>query len=309
MLGRGRSFRDKRAGSLVRAGEESLELFGKYETTSQTCRIGVRKGRSGTDLRLNGKTLNKLSQLVREVPIQIITPRSHEILERGPEYRRRLLDWGVFHVEHRYNDFSRRYQRALDQRNAALRNAPEQAAVWNKELDVMANLLDRMRAEYVSRLRLLFEDELNYILGIEAGIKVVYKRGWAEGITLGEELETGASSDEKRGFTQRGPHRADLMVTMEGELAARRASRGQPKLIICALILAQTRLIREIIKRSPVILVDDLAAELDQTNRRMLFERLRALHSQVCITSTDRVPFEGYEIDKVFHVEHGLVSE
>ena len=89
------------------------------------------------------------------MPVQAIDPEVHRLVEEGPQERRRFLDWGVFHVEPGFVDHWRRYQRALKQRNAALRSAQPETVVraWDPELVDAGRSVARYRREYFGKLR------------------------------------------------------------------------------------------------------------------------------------------------------------
>ena len=118
--------------------------------------------------------------------------------------------------------------------------------------------------------------------------------------------------DCKRGFTQSGPQRADLRIKCLDHPAAEVLSRGQQKLVICALKIAQGFLFSQTTGRPCIYLLDDLAAELDEVHRSKLCQMLSTLDCQLFITSVESDTFAGNwsSMDvKVFHVEHGkLIS-
>lgn len=308
LLGRGRSFRDSRLNNAIKKGEASFELFGEVRSLGVKTALALKNSKTGTEVRVNGAKVSKLSLLAKEIPVHLITPRSHEMLEGGAGNRRRFLEWGVFHVEHRYQHLSTRYHRALAQRNAALRNSPEAAAIWNRELAESGDIMNRLREEYLKDLRINLGSYIERLLG-DTEVTITWKRGWSAEQTLSKSLEMGIWSDRRRGFTQTGPHRADMVVKVESELVPRWASRGQQKLIIVALFLAQARTIRDRSGRVPVILVDDLAAELDERNRMRVIRQLGEEQCQSFVTVTDREIVKGTGFGKLFHVEHGVIYE
>lgn len=307
ILSRGRSFRSDKTGPVISRGETSLEVFARLADSNTARTVGVRKGRGGTEIRINGESIKQLSQLARIVPQLLITPRSHEILERGPDYRRRFMDWGVFHVEHRFLSVAKSYRRILRQRNEALKRSPGQLGSWNREIIKSAMAVDHFRSSYVQVLKAYFctyaqhfipgsELSLSYTVSAESEQEYLNK------------LEQVREEELRRGYTLVGPHRADLKVRFEGRDADKVASRGEQKLILAALFLSQAKLVAEKGPVKPVLLVDDLPAELDQQNRKLFLEELSHLNTQVVITGTEPTLFSDLNDMKVFHVEQGAVS-
>ena len=150
------------------------------------------------------------------LPVQIIDPEVHHLIEEGPSRRRRFLDWGVFHVEQSFVSHWQRYQQVLKQRNAALK--AHQPRAWSRcgtaILCAPANHLSAARARYVSLLSPCAEAIGRNLLGMELSLS--YRNGWPEGQSLSEALELSWSHDLEMGATQVGPHRAELSIRLDG---------------------------------------------------------------------------------------------
>ena len=117
--------------------------------------VGAEYGSAGLRLQLGGRPAAGFAEVIETLPIQVIDPAVHRIVEEGSSRRRRLLDWGVFHVKHDFLVAWRRYQRALQQRNAALRSGVpwDLVTVWDSELSLSAEVLDRDRLAYSETLQ------------------------------------------------------------------------------------------------------------------------------------------------------------
>jgi DNA replication and repair protein RecF len=309
-LGRAQSFRGTPGERLIRTGEHELSVFGRLrngagpETALAIQRVG-RLSRIKVGLQEEAGILD----LVAALPIQVIDPRLQQLLEEGPEHRRRFLDWGVFHVEQGFYPAWLRYQRALRQRNRALRAqaAPAQISAWEGELMEQGGILDRTRREYLAALDGILSRAFHRLFD-ETEIGIEYQPGWPETQTLAEALAEGQGRDRELGFTQAGPHRADLRIRLRGLPARRRASRGEQKLISAGLLLAQAELLRERRGRQPLLLIDDLAAELDAHSRTRLFAAIQALGTQAFLSFLEPGQIPGGAGGRtMFHVEHGRV--
>lgn len=288
MLGRGRSFRTARFGPVVQHGRKSLTIFALTQR-SREHRIGLQKNAQQTLIRIDGENVNRLSEVARITPLQILTPMSHEILERGPEYRRRFLEWGVFHVEPSYYPVYRRFIKALKQRNSLIKSAPDTLSVWNPVVGELGESLNSMRESYFELLRKHFEEELRQ-LEIGSRVELSWRRGWDEGVTLEQALRQKQTTDIKLGYTHAGPQRADMRLQYEDRSAFTSISRGQQKMVISALHLAQAAITHQLTGNMPILLFDDLVAELDRENRTRLLQRIHGVGCQSFITATDRPP-------------------
>lgn len=311
-LGRGRSFRTQRHDRVVCNGETAFRLVARLARSgSAPCVLGMERGRGLHRLRYDGRNLSSTAELARILPLQLIHPNSHRLLEEGPKYRRQFLDWGVFHVEHHFFPAWQRFQRALQQRNMALRK-PGQAVdtAWDRELVTAAEIIDRARRAYLADLQACLPRYLQPLAG-EVEVEIAYQCGWDADRGLAEALANSLEIDRRRGHTTQGPQRADVVFRIDGVPATERLSRGQQKLFVSALLLAQVGALTERIGEACLVLIDDLAAELDTAHREALVRVLGEMDTQAFVTVIDPEPFLPLlgEKDAMFHVEHGQLKK
>ena len=144
-------------------------------------------------------------------------------------------------------------------------------------------------------------------------VELYYSCGWDTEKKYSQYLIDSREKDAQRGFTQAGAHRADLKVKVGKLAAADVLSRGQQKLLVAALRLAQGKLLQKQTGRRPIYLVDDLPAELDKRHRERFVEALFDTGSQVFITCVDVdnlvAAYADREKPAMFHVEHGRVIQ
>lgn len=306
LLGRGRSFRTRSTERLIRRDRERLVVFGHAESIP-VGGIGVQVSRSGgTEAKVGGAFVRSLAELAQAFPVQVIDPGVHRLIEEGAAVRRRWLDWAVFHVEPGFVDHWVRYNRALKQRNAALKSGAADFSVWNPELVKHGEAIADSRGRVLERLEPFWREAEGVLL--EAGVDLGYHRGWAQDRTLAEALAAAADRDRSHGVTWSGPHRADVAVRVEGRLARDTLSRGQQKLVAVAMTLAQVELVRSATGTVPTLLLDDPAAELDPSRLAAFIGRVERLQCQLVVTALTREAGVFSPADRVFHVEHGVVT-
>ena len=306
LLGRGSSFRGNDVRSLLSHGAERCLVSAKLEHSGVT--IGTEFTRSELTYRIDGAAAANRAALSERLPVVFLGQESHRLLTEGPQQRRRFLDWGVFHVEPRFLMAWRRYQRALKQRNTALRHG-QRLAPWDEELVKLATEITEFRGAYLNRLAPYVQYYLAALCELKDFTLKLFP-GWRQDTTLAEALKHGLEQDKTFGYTRYGAHRADLVIKTDGRQAKEVVSRGQQKLLICALTLAQAMLVNENEATSCVVLIDDLAAELDPDHRLKLLALLAALGSQVFITATDTATSWG-EMQtecRLFHVKQGTID-
>jgi DNA replication and repair protein RecF len=305
----GRSFRSPQLDSLIRTGTPAFMVVGHVATSnSQSMTLGVRTARQGSEIRLGGQPASGFAQMAAALPVQVIDPEVHRLLEDGPIQRRRYLDWGVFHVEPGFVAIWRRYQRALKQRNAALkaRLPTGQVRLWDTDLAEAGSLISDYRQRYVSALQPILRGFGTELLDLD--VQVELSRGWSEDKDLSKALEDSWIRDSQRGATTVGPHRADLSVRVDGLWARDRVSRGQQKLLAACLLLAQIQQRAEQGGEQTSLLLDDPAAELDVDNLQRLLQLVVRIPAQLIVTALDQEPLDLGLPGRLFHVEQGKVT-
>jgi DNA replication and repair protein RecF len=304
-LGHGRSFRTPRREKLQRTGSPFVRVVGRIEIPRGVLVAGVESSEAGTQAHLAGQGVSSISEIAEILPIQVIDPGVHRLIEEGSARRRRLMDWGVFHVKHDLLGHWRRYQRALQQRNAALRqaNAPDLIRAWEEEMAPSGSAVDELRHSYVELLRPTFQRLADRLVG--PGVGIAYRRGWAADHSLQDALVESRARDLRVKTTTVGPHRADLTFSVEGSQARDRVSRGQQKMLAAAFILAQVAVRAEGPGPRATLMLDDPAAELDVDNLGKLLAAIAEIPSQLVVTSVHERGLQGIRIGRAFHVEQG----
>ena len=309
LAGRGRSFRHSDAGPLIRQGGEHATVVVAMvdERTGRRSILGVQRGRTELLGRLDGQDVKKRSVLAETLPVLWVGSQPQGFFEMGPAVRRGFIDMGLFHVEPSYLKELSEFHRALRQRNAAIRSADAAAIrTWNRPFAVAAEKVDVHRAAFVETLMAGVERELD-AWGIDLSLRYRYRSGWRPGAPLLEQLEQKAGADQQLGYTSVGPQRADLQLLVEGGVVEKTLSRGQLKLAVVAANLALHDIIAARSGRSPILLVDDLAAELDRSNRQRVIAAIEARGLQAFLTEIEEGALESVAPQtKMFHVEQSV---
>jgi DNA replication and repair protein RecF len=285
VLGRGRSFRTRRLDNLIRTGSERFVIYGQVDLPERCTGLGVEGSAQGIRAKLSGERTSSLAELAAVLPVQIIDPEVHRLIEEGPSRRRRFLDWGVFHVEHQFVDGWQRYQQVLRQRNAALKARQPRAAVsaWDVDFVRLGEYIHGARARYVAQLSESARDLADKLLGMELSLS--YRSGWGPDTSLDDALRSSWTKDQEAGITQVGPQRAEVGIRLNGAHVKDRISRGQQKLLAAALLVAQLTLFPKDALARPTLLLDDPAAELDSERLFGLIREVRRQSVQLVVTS------------------------
>ena len=314
LLATGRSFRTSKPGTLISEAEPSALIVAELSNGHQ---IGLTRSRQkGHQLNMDTEKQRNWDKVARELPVQVLDANSFLLLDGGPNARRRFLDWGVFHVEPLFVDQWRKTRKCIANRNLLLRKTspdPDQLRAWDLQLCKAASDVDMARSNYFNCFVPVFDQVYESLAGpSHHGLNLTYHRGWDSDRELAEVLRYNEIADKKYGATQNGPHRADLVVKAGSRLAIETLSRGQQKILVSALKIAQGVLLSQALDRACIYLVDDLPAELDRANRHKVLDKLMGLKGQLFITCVDR---EALEISPAnspkmatFHVKRGTIT-
>lgn len=314
MLGHGRSFKSSLTGRIIQNKCQELFVHGRFLNSDQfEIPIGINKQRDGsTEVRISGQSGQKLAQLAEVLPLQLIHPEGFELLTDGPKFRRAFIDWGVFHSQPQFYDTWGRFKRLNKQRNALLKTARSyrELSYWDKDLTLLAEQIDQWRAIYIEQLHSVAKDMCSAFLP-EFDIKLGYYRGWDKESAYGELLERNFERDLNLGYTFSGPNKADLKIKVNNTPVEDVLSRGQLKLMMCALRLAQGQHLAQLTGKQCIYLIDDFASELDSVRRKRLADCLKQTKAQVFVSSITESQIADMidENGKMFHVEHGTIEQ
>ena len=309
LLGRGRSFRTARVSELQTKGSGFLRVVGGVQSDSGVCVVGLERRGQLMDLRVAGVRAERASVLASCLPLLVIRPESQELITGGSEGRRKLLDWVLFHVEHGYGVQHARYRRVLQQRNSALKAGSSARAlrVWDKEFLETARVLHDARTRFFDARAGDLRSRIDELVGFP--VDVQYTSGWPTAVGLEQTLRDSFARDRTQGFTGNGPHRCDLQLTVRETKARNVLSRGESKLTILGLLLALADVVKQL-GIPPVLLIDDLASELDQHARERFFGAVSMTGCQAFVSTVDGalIPEPWRATAVMFHVEHGAVT-
>ncbi|MGB1421810.1 MAG: DNA replication/repair protein RecF [Pseudomonadales bacterium] len=310
LLGNFRSFRAQNVSTVISRDADFVLVRGTMFSGDQLAVQRFRDKKS--QLRLNQEPVVRSSTLAEFLPTIIFDPTTIQLLLGEPDRRRRFLNWGLFHVKPQFAQYWRDYSRALKQRNELLRSGQSSPSLleWTRVLAELSFVIDDLRQGYVSQLQVEFLKIVDQMGGLR-GLRFEYNRGWAQEADLESVLATELSGDLARGYSQKGVHRSDLKITVEGRSIAEHCSRGEAKLLAWALCLAQLSCLPIAIREKTILLIDDLSSEIDPDHGELISRTLVQWGLQIFTTGTERGAMErlwGEKLNGMFHVKQGIIE-
>jgi DNA replication and repair protein RecF len=307
-LSPGRGLRRASYGEVVRAGAPGgFTVFAGIEGMAGGVEIGT-----GTDggeegqarrLRLNGTAARTVDELLDHLRVLWLTPAMDGLFTGPSAERRRFLDRLVLSLDPGHGRRAADFEKAMRSRNRLLsehRPDPAWLTALERQMAELGIAMAHARQELVSLLSGLVEAARDEGPFPSAAVRLsgFLDDEWQRPAFEIEEiylamLRDGRYRDAAAGRTLDGPHRSDLLIRhREKDMEAERCSTGEQKALLVGLILAHAGLVASMTEHAPILLLDEIAAHLDEGRRAALFDRVDALGGQAFMTGTDRVMFD-----------------
>ena len=296
-LALGRSIRGAPDRDVIKEGGGGFLVAGSFRDDERALEVSLEVRSGEKRALLDGNPVERLADMVGEVGVVHVDAESISIIRGGPEHRRRFLDVTLCQVDHTYLRTLQDYRRTLRVRNKILQDIrkgapPGDLGVWTQQLARLGAEISRVRNRCVDELSDVAQERYEALGGRPGAARWIYR---PSGDTSSQEafsraLEAGLSRDRSMGFTTMGPHRDDIQVKLGGRVARRGASYGETKTLLLAWVSAQADWIEKQSGRPPILLLDDLAGELDACHREGLASAVPP-QSQVIVADPEGVEF------------------
>lgn len=286
------------------AKENEMIMFGKERSAvkieySARQRMNIGKIIFSKDKKrqalLNGVYAAKTSEIIGNLKTVIFCPEDLKLVKGSPGERRRMMDLGICQLRQKYFHSLSTYYKILEQRNKLLKENPESEMlwVWDEKLIDSGTDIVWYRYSYIEQLSVKVKEILKNLSG--ENIDISYSCGFEcedfkskEKIkdSFKKELEENIEREKKFGISLVGPHRDDFKIFLDGFLAKHFASQGQQRSVALSLKMAEASLISDDTGETPVLLLDDVLSDLDESRRSYILNNIKGM--QVVITCTEK---------------------
>ena len=300
LLGVGRSHRERKDANLLSFGETYYRVEGVFEDIGVRTTIEVAYSEERKRIRINAKE-SRPADLIGLVGVVVSSPEDIELVKGGPGYRRQFLDIAISQISKGYLAALQKYVRALAQKNRLLKavqagRAPvSDTAVWDRAMVTNGAVIVDGRLKFLEDIRKEVQANFGEISGTKTEIGLTYEaRGYRAGDGDTGELLAAAVSDQRdievaRGYSLVGPHVDDFRM-LAGERDIRRfGSEGEQRTGVVALRCAEVTVMKATTDRYPIVLLDDVFAELDDA-RTAALTALISDYDQIVLTSSRPAP-------------------
>jgi DNA replication and repair protein RecF len=241
---------------------------------------------------VDNKTTYRLPQKSK-YPVVLFEPDDLRLLNGSPVRRRQFIDRFISQLNPQYASTLHKYERALKQRNNLLKNNhvnTDELFVWDVALSDYGAYIIEQRIAFIEQINTKLNPAYDSIVGSKDTVSIHYSHTFIGDIKqkILNELHINSERDKILGSTSVGPHRHDVVFKFNNSPAVSSASRGEIRTIVLALKFLEVDIIESITGNPPLILLDDVFSELDETRQKALSDTIRA--HQIIITSTGVVP-------------------
>lgn len=304
LLGSGRSFRAAKNSDFIHKNDEAALIRGSVEESGLQTDLEVRIYPQGKKVFVDNKLAKSNKSLVNLLPTIVFSPGDHRIIEGDSADRKQFLNRAAANVDWEYLDDLNAYNKALLQRNRILKDhsftshVDELLMPWDEQLLNYGSRLIARRNFYLCDLQPLAKQEYQRLASSKDEFELTYQALGDEDAfpcdieeeireKFAKKLKDSLRRDKAVGSTQVGPHKDEILLTLNANKVKFYGSQGEKRTCALALRLGELALFREKVRKMPVLLFDDVSSELDSARRRSLVELLRKENTQVLITATE----------------------
>lgn len=309
----GKSPKTNKERNLIQYNKRAANISLNFMTNSGEKNIDVNlSNMTKKSVKINGVNISRLSSLIGELKVVYFSPDELRLIKDVPEDRRRFLDISISQIDKEYFFALTRYEKVIKQRNAILKKhlSPEitasELAIWTPQFLMCAEIIIEKRLKFVEKLKIVAEKIHNKLCDKEK-LKLEYSYIKPDNISIAEDLkrklENSIKKELEMGFTIIGPHRDDIKFSINDKDCRYFSSQGQQRTVALSLKLAEMEIAKEQTGEYPVLLLDDVMSELDETREKNLYNIIK--NYQSIITST-KDNFDGDK--KLIIVKNGNIK-
>lgn len=314
LSGTTKSHKGSKDKEMIRFGEDEAHIRTIVEKNDKEYRIDMHLRKNGAKgVAINKMPIKKASELFGILNIVFFSPEDLNIIKNGPAERRRFIDLELCQLDKIYLSNLSKYNKTLVQRNRLLKDIAyrpdliDTLQVWDMQLLEYGRHVIKKRREFVNELNEIIQDIHSNISGGREKLILKYEPS-IDDIFFEDELLKARSRDLKLCQTTVGPHRDDMLFSVDGVDIRKYGSQGQQRTSALSLKLSEISLVKKNINSTPVLLLDDVLSELDGNRQNYLLNSLSDTQTIITCTGLDEFVKNRFQVDKVFHVVKGQVE-
>lgn len=315
LCGTTKSHKGSKDREMIRFEEEEAHICMNLDKDGSRYKIDMHlKKNKPKGIAVNGIPIRRAGELLGIGNFVFFSPEDLNIIKNGPGERRRFMDLELCQLSKVYLYHLSNYNQILNQRNKLLKEIffrPEYLDtldIWDQQMVSYGNKVIEERERFVQRLNEIACGIHGKLSGNREELEIRYEKN-VEAQEFADILKGNREKDLKFKTTQAGPHRDDLCFMIKGVDIRKFGSQGQQRTAALSLKLSEIELVKQEIKDTPVLLLDDVLSELDSNRQKYLLDSIHDIQTLITCTGIDEFVENRFEINKIFRVVDGVVIE
>lgn len=315
LSGTTKSHRGSRDKDMIRFDEQESHIRTVVRRDSKTYQIDMHlRSHGAKGVAVNKQPIKRAGELFGILNIVFFSPEDLNIIKNGPAERRRFVDLELCQLDRLYLSDLSSYNKLLSQRNHLLKEIAcrhdliDTLPVWDQQLIDYGRRIIQKRRQFVEELNGIITDIHAHICGGREELVLCYEPNIGDD-SFADELLRARQKDLKLCQTTVGPHRDDLLFSVDGIDIRKYGSQGQQRTCALSLKLSEIDLVRRSIRNTPVLLLDDVLSELDSSRQNYLLGSITDIQTIITCTGLEEFVRNRFRINRVFRVVGGQVFE
>lgn len=315
LCGTTKSHKGSKDREMIRFGQEEAHIRMNLDKDGSRYKIDMHlKKNKPKGIAINGVPIRRAGELLGIGNFVFFSPEDLNIIKSGPGERRRFIDLELCQLSRVYLYHLSNYNKILNQRNKLLKEIflrPEYMDtldIWDEQMVSYGKKVIEERENFVRRLNEIIFGIHGKLSGDREELSIRYEKN-VEAEEFAKKLLENREKDMKFKTTQAGPHRDDLCFMIHGVDIRKFGSQGQQRTAALSLKLSEIELVKQEIKDTPVLLLDDVLSELDSNRQKYLLDSIHDIQTLITCTGIDEFVENRFEINKIFRVVDGVVVE
>ena len=313
-----RSHRTRSDKDLLQFEEKELSIQGLLHRTSGKLPLDINLTDKGLVTKVNHLKQAKLSNYIGHLNVVLFAPEDLQLIKGAPALRRKFIDVELGQIKPVYLSDLSNYNHVLKQRNTYLKSTEKVdmdfLSVLDYQLADYGSRVIQHRIDFLKKLEEFGSRKVAEISGQKEELRIDYLSSVSltDSVNLVDDFLTDLEKSRKRDLFKKntgvGPHRDDIAFFING-MNAHYGSQGQHRSLVLSLKLAEIELMKEITREYPILLLDDVMSELDNSRQVKLLETITdKIQTFITTTSLDHL-HQLPESLKIFHISKGTVKE
>lgn len=271
------------------------------------------KKNSPKGIAINKVPIKRASELFGIINVVFFSPEDLNIIKNGPAERRRFIDLELSQLDKVYLSDLSNYNRIINQRNKLLKDIYERddlfqtLDIWDAQLVKYGNRIIERRKLFIEQINKIISFIHSKLTGDKEKLQIFYESGTGQ-TDFETALRRNRERDMKFKSTSAGPHRDDICFMADDIDIRKFGSQGQQRTTALSLKLSEIELVKNTIKDTPILLLDDVLSELDKHRQNYLLDSIRDIQTLITCTGLDDFVNHRFSINKILHVEKGNVT-